>query len=86
MQLPGVFEVNSTHSNDPKRQWDITPPQIVVGNTFDHFKSFEEFNHQFTDENDDCDESFLLFNTAVQERSPKAVEITTPIIDRITIL
>ena len=50
--MPGVSEVNTTHSDDPKREWNIKPPQIVVGKT-DHFKSYEESNHQFRDEKDD---------------------------------
>ena len=83
VQLPGVPEVNSTHSDDSNRQ-HIAPPQIVVGETFDDFKRFEDSNHHFTDENDDCDESSLLFDTAIQESSPKAVEITTPIIEMVT--
>ena len=73
MQLPGVFEVNSTHSDDSKRRCVVTPPHIIVGKTSDHFISCEESIIQFTDENDNCDESSLLLDTAIQESSPKAV-------------
>ena len=59
MQSSRDSEVNSTQSDDPKKQWDVKRPEIVVGVT-DDSRSCEKSTIKSTNENDDYSEGGVI--------------------------